>query len=77
MIQSGVDEGATLLLDGRALKPKGFENGNFVGPTILSNVKTHMKCYQEEIFGPVLVCLFADTLDEAIEIINAVIDPSH
>lgn len=39
MIQSGVDEGATLLLDGRNLVVKGFEKGNFVGPTILTNVK--------------------------------------
>lgn len=38
LIQSGVDEGASLLLDGRSVKVKGFENGNFVGPTIISNV---------------------------------------
>ena len=41
-----------------------FEKGNFVAPTILSDVKTDMKCYTEEIFGPVLVTLNADTLDE-------------
>lgn len=70
LIQSGVDEGATLLLDGRNLTVPGYEKGNFVGPTILTNVKPHMKCYKEEIFGPVLVCLTAETLDEAIEIIN-------
>lgn len=68
LIQSGVDEGATLLLDGRNLTVPGYEKGNFVGPTILTNVKPHMKCYKEEIFGPVLVCLTAETLDEAIEI---------
>lgn len=39
LIQSGVDEGAKLLLDGRNVHVKGYENGNFVGPTILSNVK--------------------------------------
>lgn len=71
LIQSGVDEGATLLLDGRGLKPEGFPNGNFVGPTILSGVTTEMKCYKEEIFGPVLVCLEVDTLDQAIDLINA------
>ncbi|KAJ3232090.1 Methylmalonate-semialdehyde dehydrogenase [acylating] mitochondrial [Chytriomyces hyalinus] len=71
LIQSGVDEGATLLLDGRGIKPKGFEQGNFLGPTILTGVKTHMRCYKEEIFGPALVCLEADTLDEAIELVNA------
>ncbi|KAI5741918.1 hypothetical protein M8J77_001164 [Diaphorina citri] len=70
LIQSGVDEGATLLLDGRNLKVPGYEKGNFIGPTILTNVKPHMKCYKEEIFGPVLVCLTVDTLDEAISIIN-------
>ncbi|KAJ3413582.1 Methylmalonate-semialdehyde dehydrogenase [acylating] mitochondrial [Chytridiales sp. JEL 0842] len=71
LIQSGVDEGAQLLLDGRNCKPAGFESGNFVGPTILAGVTPKMRCYTEEIFGPVLVCLEADTLDDAIEIINA------
>lgn len=70
LVQSGVDEGATLLLDGRGFKPKNFEKGNFLGPTILSNVTPGMKCYREEIFGPVLVCLEAETLDDAIEMIN-------
>ncbi|KAH6568733.1 hypothetical protein BASA60_008489 [Batrachochytrium salamandrivorans] len=70
LVQSASDEGASIVLDGRGLKPKGFEKGNFLGPTIISDVKTHMKCYQEEIFGPVLVCLFADTLEEATQIIN-------
>ncbi|KAJ1975967.1 hypothetical protein H4R34_004148 [Dimargaris verticillata] len=72
LIQSGVDEGATLLLDGRQVSvAQGLEKGNFVGPTILTNVKPHMKCYQEEIFGPVLVCVNVDTLDEAIELVNS------
>ncbi|KAJ3215936.1 Methylmalonate-semialdehyde dehydrogenase [acylating] mitochondrial [Dinochytrium kinnereticum] len=70
LIQSGVDEGAELLLDGRGVKPLGFESGNFIGPTILSKVTPSMRCYTEEIFGPVLICLEADTLDDAIEIIN-------
>jgi malonate-semialdehyde dehydrogenase (acetylating)/methylmalonate-semialdehyde dehydrogenase len=70
LIQSGVDEGAELLLDGRGYRPKGFENGNFLAPTILSKVTPSMKCYKEEIFGPVLVCLEAETLDDAIELIN-------
>jgi malonate-semialdehyde dehydrogenase (acetylating)/methylmalonate-semialdehyde dehydrogenase len=42
-----------------------------VGPTIIANVKPHMKCYTEEIFGPVLVCLNVETIDEAIDMINA------
>ncbi|KAF0852968.1 mitochondrial malonate-semialdehyde dehydrogenase (acetylating)/methylmalonate-semialdehyde dehydrogenase [Andalucia godoyi] len=71
LIQSGVDEGATLLLDGRnPTVPAGYENGNWVGPTIFSNAKPHMKIYQEEIFGPVLVSLTAPNLDDAISIIN-------
>ncbi|KAF3175217.1 hypothetical protein EYR41_008366 [Orbilia oligospora] len=70
LIQSGVDEGATLLLDGRGYRPAKYPNGNFVGPTILSNVTTEMECYKEEIFGPVLVCLNVDTLEDAIELIN-------
>jgi len=71
LVQSGVDEGATLALDGRDAKVSGYEKGNFVAPTILSEVKPSMKCYTEEIFGPVLVTLNADTLDEAIDMINA------
>lgn len=71
LIQSGVDEGADLLLDGRNVKVPGYENGNFVGPTVLHNVKPEMKCYTEEIFGPVLVSLEADTLEDAVDIINS------
>lgn len=70
LVQSGVDEGATLLLDGRELVVPGYEKGNFIGPTILTNVKPSMKCYKEEIFGPVLVCLSVDSLDDAISVIN-------
>lgn len=70
LIQSGVDEGAKLVLDGRGVTVEKYKNGNFVGPTILTEVTPSMKCYQEEIFGPVLVCLSAETLDDAIEIIN-------
>lgn len=44
LIQSGVDEGASLLLDGRNVKVKGYEKGNFVGPTIISNVKVSFDC---------------------------------
>lgn len=70
LVESGVKEGAELILDGRGIKVPGFENGNFVGPTILTQVQTDMRCYKEEIFGPVLVVLTANSLDEAIEIIN-------
>ncbi len=71
LIQSGVDEGATLLLDGRNIVVEGFENGNFVGPTLFDHVTTDMQIYKQEIFGPVLCVMYADSLEEAIEIINA------
>ena len=45
--------------------------GNFIGPTLLASVRPSMRCYQEEIFGPVLVALEAESLDEAISIVNA------
>ncbi|MPC16943.1 Methylmalonate-semialdehyde dehydrogenase [acylating], mitochondrial [Portunus trituberculatus] len=70
LVQSGIDEGATCMLDGRNLIVPGYEQGNFVGPTILTDVKPHMQCYKEEIFGPVLVALTVDTLDDAIRVIN-------
>jgi hypothetical protein len=47
-----------------------FPKGNFIGPTVLTNVRPDMTCYKEEIFGPVLLCLTADTLEDAIELIN-------
>ncbi|CAH0400099.1 unnamed protein product [Chilo suppressalis] len=71
LVESGVKEGAKLALDGRGVKVSGFEKGNFVGPTILTDVTPAMECYREEIFGPVLVCLFVNTLDEAIKMINS------
>ena len=71
LIQTGVDEGADLLLDGRGITVEGYENGNFVGPTIFDNVTTDMQIYSQEIFGPVLCIMRAADLDEAIEIINA------
>ena len=53
-----------LELDGRDVVVQGYESGNFVAPTILSEVQPNMKCYTEEIFGPVLVTLSADSLDD-------------
>jgi malonate-semialdehyde dehydrogenase (acetylating)/methylmalonate-semialdehyde dehydrogenase len=70
LIESGVNEGAECMLDGRGINVPGYENGNFVGPTVLHKVQPSMECYREEIFGPVLCSLEADTLDQAIEIIN-------
>uniref|UniRef100_T1GGH5 Probable methylmalonate-semialdehyde/malonate-semialdehyde dehydrogenase [acylating], mitochondrial n=1 Tax=Megaselia scalaris TaxID=36166 RepID=T1GGH5_MEGSC len=71
LIESAVKEGAEIVLDGRDISVSGYEKGYFVGPTIISNVGTSMKCYKEEIFGPVLVVLLADTIDEAIAITNS------
>ncbi|CAK7208925.1 aldehyde dehydrogenase (NADP(+)) ald6 [Sporothrix curviconia] len=72
LIQSAADEGASILLDGRGYKPDdaGLADGNWVAPTVISNVTTDMTCYQEEIFGPVLVCVSAATLDDAVTLIN-------
>ena len=71
LIQKGVDEGAELVLDGRDPQVAGYADGNFVGPTILAGVKPGMSVYDTEIFGPVLCVMEADSLDEAIDIINA------
>ncbi|KAK0657669.1 Aldehyde/histidinol dehydrogenase [Cercophora newfieldiana] len=70
LIASAEAEGATILLDGRGFAPEKYPNGNWIAPTIITNVTPSMQCYKEEIFGPVLVCLNVDTLDEAIDLIN-------
>jgi malonate-semialdehyde dehydrogenase (acetylating)/methylmalonate-semialdehyde dehydrogenase len=68
-IENGLEAGATLLVDGR--KPAASSDGSFVGPTILDGVTPDMDVAQEEIFGPVLSVIHADSLDEAIGIVNA------
>ncbi|MBP7328239.1 MAG: CoA-acylating methylmalonate-semialdehyde dehydrogenase [Alicycliphilus sp.] len=70
LIDSGVAQGAKLLLDGRDCVVKGYENGNFVGPTVFAEVTEQMDIYQQEIFGPVLNVVGVDTLEEAIAFIN-------
>ncbi len=70
LIQSGVDQGARLLLDGRGVKVPGHLDGNFVGPTIFAGVKAEMDIYAQEIFGPVLCILEATNLEEAIALVN-------
>ena len=70
MIEKGIKEGATLALDGRDLVIPGCEKGHFVGPTVFTDVKPGMDIHNTEIFGPVVVILKADTIDEAINIIN-------
>lgn len=71
LIESGIKEGAKLELDGRDISVPGYEKGNFVGPTLFSGVTTDMQIYTQEIFGPVLVVLEVDTLDQAIALVNA------
>ena len=71
LINSGVEQGAELLLDGRDVNVPGYEKGNFVGPTIFNQVTTDMRIYQEEVFGPVLAIIHVDTLEQAIALINA------
>jgi malonate-semialdehyde dehydrogenase (acetylating)/methylmalonate-semialdehyde dehydrogenase len=61
---------ATVLLDGRGVKVAKYPNGNFVGPTIIDNVKPGMACYDEEIFGPVMVIVRVDTFEEGLAIVN-------
>jgi len=71
LIAQGAAEGAKLELDGRNPVVPGYEKGNFIAPTIFSGVKPGMKIYDEEIFGPVLVIVNVDTLDDAIALVNA------
>ena len=71
ILTQAIKEGnATLELDGRNVKVEGYPNGNFIGPTIVSVKDTENVAYQEEIFGPVLVCMSVDTLEEAIDLTN-------
>lgn len=70
LIDSGAEEGAELVCDGRDVTVEGHEEGFFIGPTLFDQVSTDMRIYREEIFGPVLVVTRARDLDEAIEIIN-------
>ena len=69
-IATGVEEGATLVVDGRGLKVPGHENGFFTGGTLFDNVTPEMRIYKEEIFGPVLACVRAKDFAEAVQLIN-------
>ena len=70
LIDSGVDAGAELVVDGRRLSLQGYENGYFVGGSLFDRVTTDMRIYQEEIFGPVLSVVRADNYDQAVNMIN-------
>jgi malonate-semialdehyde dehydrogenase (acetylating)/methylmalonate-semialdehyde dehydrogenase len=70
LIAQGKAEGAECLLDGSDCTVAGYEEGNWVGPTMFNKVKEDMVIYQQEIFGPVLCCMAVDTLEEAIALVN-------
>jgi malonate-semialdehyde dehydrogenase (acetylating)/methylmalonate-semialdehyde dehydrogenase len=69
-IDAGAAEGATLVADGRGLSVAGFEDGFFLGPTLFDNVTADMSIYRDEIFGPVLSVVRADSYESAIKMIN-------
>jgi malonate-semialdehyde dehydrogenase (acetylating) / methylmalonate-semialdehyde dehydrogenase len=69
-IANGVEEGATLVVDGRGLKVPGHEDGFFTGGTLFDNVTPDMRIYREEIFGPVLACVRVKDFSEAVQLIN-------
>lgn len=71
IIQDAVDKGAKVLVDGRGKKPAGYENGYFLGATLLSGVKPGMRCVDEELFGPIFTIVEAESLDSTIDYINA------
>lgn len=71
LIDRGVAEGATLVVDGRKPSIAGHDNGFFVGPTLFDHTRPEMAIYREEIFGPVLVIVRSESLDQAIALINA------
>ncbi|MGA3062794.1 MAG: CoA-acylating methylmalonate-semialdehyde dehydrogenase [Methylocystis sp.] len=66
----GLEEGARLLVDGRAFEMRGYENGFYMGGCLFDGVKPHMRIYKEEIFGPVLCVLRAASYDEALTLAN-------
>ena len=65
-IRSGQEEGAELVVDGRDFSLQGYEKGFFIGPTLFDHVTRQMRTYQEEIFGPVLQIVRAETFEEAL-----------
>jgi malonate-semialdehyde dehydrogenase (acetylating) / methylmalonate-semialdehyde dehydrogenase len=70
-IEAGEEAGAKVVIDGRDVRADGGENGFWLGPTLLDHVQPHMSVYTDEIFGPVLAVVRADTYAEALELINS------
>ncbi|MBD2207089.1 CoA-acylating methylmalonate-semialdehyde dehydrogenase [Calothrix sp. FACHB-1219] len=71
LIQQGVEEGANLLIDGRKPQISGYEQGNFISPTILENVNPAGEIARTEIFGPVLSLIHLDSIEDAIALVNS------
>jgi malonate-semialdehyde dehydrogenase (acetylating) / methylmalonate-semialdehyde dehydrogenase len=71
LITSGEQQGAQLTVDGREYRVPGHDEGFWVGPTVIDQVTPEMDVYKDEIFGPVLSVVRADSVDEAIALINA------
>ena len=71
LIGKGVNEGANLLVDGRNASVAGYERGHFIRPTILDNVNPRGEIARTEIFGPVLSLMHVETVEQAIELVNA------
>jgi hypothetical protein len=71
LIGTGADQGAPITVDGRGYKVPGFEDGFFVGPTVIDNVTPTMNVYREEVFGPVLSVVRVDDVDEAFRLVNS------
>src|SRR4029450_9865576 len=71
LIEKGKSEGAKCVLDGSKATVDGYPKGNWLGPTLFTNIKPEMTIYREEIFGPVLLAAEAPTLDAAIQCVNA------
>lgn len=69
-IDSAEQQGATIVVDGRQVVPEGYENGFYVGPTLIDQVRSDMVSYKEEIFGPVLQILRVNTMQEAMDLID-------
>jgi len=71
LIQKGIDEGASILVDGRDARVKGYEGGNFLRPTILRDVPHDGAIFRTEIFGPVMGMMHVDSIEQALELVNS------
>jgi malonate-semialdehyde dehydrogenase (acetylating)/methylmalonate-semialdehyde dehydrogenase len=69
-VESGVKDGAKLVVDGRGITLQGYENGYFIGGCLFDNVKPTMKIYRDEIFGPVLSVVRAENYEQAVQLVN-------